>query len=72
MDYTETFYDMLEFLQRNYKKFPKFMIEVMAENYAIPHKEIKPLLFKFRKEGTLLIVKDEGYTFTLNESKIND
>jgi len=72
MDYSETFYNMLEFLQRNYKKFPKFMIEVMAENFHIPFKEIKPLLHKFRKEGVLLIVKDEGYTFTLNETMISN
>lgn len=72
MDYSEKFYNMLEFLQHNYNKFPKFMIEVMAENYAIPLKEIKPLLHKFRKEGILLIVKDEGYTFTLNESLVHD
>ena len=72
MDYSEIFYSMLEFLQINYKKFPKFMIEVMAENYAIPLKEIKPLLHKFRKEGILQIVKDEGYTFTLNESIISN
>lgn len=70
MDYSGTFYNMLEFLQRNYNKFPKFMIEIMAENFNIPFKEIKPLLQKFRKEGILLIVKDEGYTFTLNK-KVN-
>jgi hypothetical protein len=42
------------------------MIEIMAENSGIPIKEIKPLLNKFRKEGILLIKKNEGYTFTLN------
>jgi hypothetical protein len=31
----------------------------------IPIEQIKPLLLKFRKEGILLIVKNEGYTFTL-------
>ena len=58
---------MLEFLQNHYRKFPKFMIEIMAENYDIPPKEIKHLLLKFRREGILLMVKDEGYTFTLNK-----
>ena len=66
MDYSETFLEMLHFLQLTYRKFPKFMIEIMAENYGIPFKEIKPLIVKFRKEGILLILKDEGYTFTLN------
>ncbi|MBA7522785.1 hypothetical protein ES705_14905 [subsurface metagenome] len=67
MDYSETFFEMLKVLQRTYRKFPKFMIEIMAENYGIPIKEIKPLLNKFRKKGILLIMKDEGYTFTLNK-----
>ncbi|MFX1286822.1 MAG: hypothetical protein ACFFB5_24500 [Promethearchaeota archaeon] len=66
MDYSETFLEMLQFLQLTYQKFPKFMIEIMAENYSIPRKEIKPLIHKFRKEGILLILKNEGYTFTLN------
>lgn len=68
MDYSETFLEMLQFLQLTYKKFPKFMIEVMAENYGIPFKEIKPLMHKFRKEGILLMLKNEGYTFTLNKN----
>ncbi|MFW9878871.1 MAG: hypothetical protein ACFFG0_37805 [Candidatus Thorarchaeota archaeon] len=44
------------------------MIEITAENHGIPIKEIKPLLNKFRKEGILLIMKDEGYTYTLNNN----
>ena len=67
MDYSETFLEMLHFLQITYKKFPKFMIEVMAENYGIPLKEVKPLMLKFRKKGMLLILKNEGYTYTLNK-----
>ncbi|MFX1316211.1 MAG: hypothetical protein ACFE9T_10130 [Promethearchaeota archaeon] len=66
MDYSEIFLEVLQFLQSTYKKFPKFMIEVMAENFGIPLKEIKPLINKFRKEGILIILKNEGYTFTLN------
>ena len=69
MDYSETFLEMLQFLQLTYRKFPKFMIEIMAENYGIPLQEIKPLITKFRKEGILLILKGEGYTFTLNHKK---
>ena len=68
MDYSETFLEMLQFLQLTYKKFPKFMIEIMAENYGIPLNEIKPLMIKFRKKGILLILKEEGYTFTLNNN----
>ena len=54
MDYSEIFLEMLQFLQLTYRKFPKFMIEIMAENYGIPLQEIKPLMNKFRKEGILL------------------
>lgn len=43
------------------------MIEVMADNFSIPSSEIKPLIKKFRKEGILLILKNEGYTITLNK-----
>ena len=67
MDYDETFLRMLQFLQLTYNKFPKFMIEIMAEKYGIPLKEIKPLMLKFRKEGILQILKEEGYTFKLNK-----
>ncbi|MCK4481115.1 MAG: hypothetical protein KAV01_11350 [Candidatus Lokiarchaeota archaeon] len=67
MDYDETFLKMLQFLQLTYNKFPKFMIEVMAEKYGIPLKEIKPLMLKFRKKGILQILKEEGYTFKLNK-----
>jgi len=68
MDYDETFLKMLQFLQLTYQRFPKFMIEIMADNYGIPFNEIKPLMLKFRKEGILLILKDKGYTFMLSES----
>ncbi|MFW9822728.1 MAG: hypothetical protein ACFFE4_07330 [Candidatus Thorarchaeota archaeon] len=68
MDYSATFYEMLRFLQQSYKKFPKFMIEIMAEKFDIPLEEINPLFLKFRKKGILLIVKDEGYTFRLNKA----
>ena len=47
------------------------MIEIMAEKYGIPLKKIKPLIVKFRKEGILLILRDEGYTFTLNNKTVN-
>jgi len=71
LDYSEIFLEMLQFLQFTYRKFPKFMIEIMAEQYGIPLQEIKPLMVKFRKEGILLILKDEGYTFRLNSKNSN-
>ena len=69
MDYDETFLRMLQFLQLTYNKFPKFMIEIMAEKYGIPLKEIKPLMLKFRKKGILQILKEEGY---INEYSVSE
>lgn len=68
MDYSNKFLEVLHYLSTTYRKFPKFMIEIISENYGIPSSKIKELIYKFRKEGILVIVKNEGYTFIL-ESK---
>ncbi len=65
MDYSDKFLEGLHYLATTYRKFPKFMIEIIAENYGIPSSKIKELIYKFRKEGVLVIVKNEGYTFIL-------
>ena len=65
MDYSNKFLEVLHYLTMTYRKFPKFMIEIIAENYGIPSSKIKELINKFRKEGILNIVKNEGYTFIL-------
>ncbi len=65
MDYSDKFLEVLHYLATTYRKFPKFMIEIIAENYGIPSYKIKELIHKFRKEGILVIVKNEGYTFVL-------
>ncbi|MFW9951087.1 MAG: hypothetical protein ACFFKA_13295 [Candidatus Thorarchaeota archaeon] len=66
VDYSNRFLEVLQYLQTTYKKFPKFMIEIIAENYEIPHSEIKDLIFKYVKSGILKILKDEGYYFQLD------
>ena len=44
IDYSNLFMEALQYLQSNYKKFPKFMIEITAEQYGIPSAEIKNLI----------------------------
>jgi len=63
----QAFEEVLEFLNRTYKKFPKFLIEIMAEDHGIPPSEIKTLIQKFRKSGLLAITRNEGYYYTLNK-----
>ncbi|NHJ23706.1 MAG: hypothetical protein EAX89_03975 [Candidatus Lokiarchaeota archaeon] len=68
IDYSNKFLEVLQYLQSTYKKFPKFMIEIIAENYGIPTREVKELIYIYRKKGTLRILKDEGYYYQLNKS----
>ncbi len=68
IDYSNKFLEVLQYLQSTYKKFPKFMIEIIAENYGIPPSEVKELIYIYRKKGTLRILKDEGYYYQLNKS----
>ena len=67
IDYSERFMEALHSLQKSYKKFPKFMIEIIAENYGIPNAEVKKLFNTFRRNGILKILKNEGFYYQLND-----
>ncbi len=67
IDYSKMFLEALHFLQNSYKKFPKFMIEIIAENYGIPSPEVKKLFNLFRRNGMLKILKNEGFYYQLND-----
>lgn len=67
INYSDRFLEALHSLQKSYKKFPKFMIEIIAENYGIPPLEVKKLFNIFRKNGMLKILKNEGFYYQLNE-----
>ncbi len=67
IDYSERFLEALHSLQKSYKKFPKFMIEIIAENYGIPTPEVKNLFNTFRRKGILKILKNEGFYYQLND-----
>ncbi|MFX1395259.1 MAG: hypothetical protein ACFFAH_17070 [Promethearchaeota archaeon] len=45
-----------------YKQFPKYMIELMAEDCKIPHSEITILIKRFEKKEMLIPVKNDYYT----------
>ena len=68
IDYSKKFIEALHSLQKSYKKFPKFMIEIIAENYGIPPLEVRKLFNIFRRNGMLKIIKNEGFYFQLNET----
>jgi len=70
IDYSKKFIEALHSLQKSYKKFPKFMIEIIAENNGIPPLEVKKLFNNFRRNGILKILKNEGFYYQLNESQI--
>ncbi|MFX1464792.1 MAG: hypothetical protein ACFFBF_17375 [Promethearchaeota archaeon] len=67
-NYSEKFMETLLFLQKSYKKFPKFMIEIIAENHGIPPQEVKKLINIFRRNGVLKILKNQGFNYQLNDA----
>ncbi|MFX1328131.1 MAG: hypothetical protein ACFE91_08310 [Promethearchaeota archaeon] len=67
-DYSEKFLEALHHLQKSYKKFPKFMIEIIAESHGIPPPEVKKLITIFRRNGILKILKNQGFNYQLNDA----
>jgi hypothetical protein len=68
IDYSNQFLEVLQYLQSTYKKFPKFMIEITAENYGIPATEVRDLIYIYMKNGILKILKKEGFYFQLDKT----
>ena len=54
IDYTPKFKEMLFDLSRLYKRFPEYLLEIMAEDYQIPQIELKTLIKNAKKTGTLI------------------
>ncbi|MFX0021521.1 MAG: hypothetical protein ACFE9S_04295 [Candidatus Hermodarchaeota archaeon] len=61
-DYLERFKQMLSNISESYNSFPYYIIEIMAENYGIPHPEVKLLTRKLQKQGSL-IRKDSEFFY---------
>jgi len=62
-NYKRKFNEMLMELSKLYGKFPKYMLEIMAENYGIPHSELCVLINEFKKNKILIVVKDLDFYF---------
>ena len=65
IDFKEQFCKVLLELSRLYGKFPKYMLEIMADNYRIPALELKLLIKSFKKQGILTVLKNENYYYQL-------
>ena len=64
--YVSRFLRALQYLHSIYTKFPKFMIEIIAENFGVPSPEVKELINVFKRNGVLILIKNEGYCYQLN------
>ncbi len=62
-DYKGKFTEMIIELSKLYGKFPKYMLEIMAENYGIPRSELWVLINEFKKNKILLLIKEADYYF---------
>ena len=65
-DYSKRFLEVLQYLQSTYKKFPKFMIEITAEEFGIPNQDINDLIYIHMKDGILKILRNEGFYYQLS------
>lgn len=59
---TTQFKKILKEVSLTYKKFPLYIIEIMAEIYGIPASELKNLTKTFQKKGILIRLDDYSYT----------
>ncbi|MFX0019555.1 MAG: hypothetical protein ACFFAK_13115 [Promethearchaeota archaeon] len=61
-DYTLTFQALLNTLASRYKKFPAYMIEILAKDYDIPPLELKLLIRRSIKNGVLKYTEKAYFT----------
>lgn len=71
-DFKERFCEVLLELSRLYGKFPKYMLEIMAENYGIPAFELKLLIRSFKKRGILAVLKNEDFYYQVEVKLLSD
>jgi len=63
--YISKFREMLVEISRWYRKFPFYILEIIAENYNIPNSEVKLLAKAFQKNGILVQTNDAIYRVNL-------
>lgn len=71
-DFKKQFSEILLELSKLYGKFPKYMLEIMAENYGIPAAELKLLIKSFKKQGILTVLKNEDFYYQLELKLLSD
>jgi len=64
-DYKGKFKEMLMELSKLYGKFPKYLLEIMAENYGIPSQDLPNLITEFNKKGILTLLRDEDFYYKI-------
>lgn len=62
---TLKFKNLLLKLSKLYGKFPKYMIEIIAENDGIPSQDLPNLIKEFKKKGFLTLLKDEDFYYKI-------
>ena len=72
IDFKEQFNEILLKLSKLYDKFPKYMLEIMAENYGIPALELKLLIKNFKKQGILTVLKNDNFYSQLEIELLSD
>ena len=65
-EYYSRFKEMLFDISKKYKRFPLYIIEIIADNYYIPESEVKLLTRSFQKQGILKLVKGHLYQVKLD------
>jgi len=61
IDYYVAFLEVLRELDADYKKFPHYLIKILAEDKGIPPSELSSLIRKAFREGLLIKKKDLYY-----------
>jgi NADH:ubiquinone oxidoreductase subunit E len=67
IDYSNKFLEALDYLKSTYRKFPNFMIEIIADEYGIPSNEVKELIKAYTKDGILRIQRNKGFYYQLKD-----
>jgi hypothetical protein len=70
--FKEQFSEALLELSKSYGKFPKYMLEIMADNYGIPAVELKLLIKSFKKQGIITVLKNEDFYYQLEVKLLSD
>jgi len=69
--YEVKFKEILLELSNLYRKFPIYVLKIMAENYGIPTSKLTELVKVSKKTGLLTVSKDENYYYKVNQKSLS-